>query len=83
MGPMGPMGPKGPMGPWAHGPGRARALRCLSQTSKKRVSWKNRHVLYVKMCSFDRFTNFSWNFAKMASPAEMTITTRTASKFCA
>ena len=35
------------------------------------------------MCSFTCFGNFFWNFANMASPAEMTITTRTASKFCA
>jgi hypothetical protein len=68
---------------WAHVGPRARALRCLSQTSKKRVSWKKRYVLYVKMFSFSRVRHFSCNFANMVSPAEMTITTRTASKFCA
>ena len=35
------------------------------------------------MCSSTCFSHFLWNFANMASPAEMTITTRTASKFCA
>ena len=41
-------------------------------------------VRTLKMCSCTRFIyNFLWNFANMASPAEMTITTRTASKFCA
>ena len=34
------------------------------------------------MCIFMCFSNFLWNFANMASPAEMPITTRTASTFC-
>ena len=40
-------------------------------------------VWTLEMCSCTRFNHFLWNFANMASPAEMTITTRTASKFCA
>ena len=34
--------------------------------------------MFIILC----FRNFLWNFANMASPAEMIITTRTASKFC-
>ena len=40
-------------------------------------------VRTLRMCNLMRLNNFLWNFANMASPAEMTITTRTASKFCA
>ena len=35
------------------------------------------------MCSCTCFSNFLWILANMASRAEMIITTRTASKFCA
>ena len=40
-------------------------------------------VWTLTMCSFTFFIYFLLNFANMASPGEMIITTRTASKFCA
>ena len=72
------------------GPGRAqgraqgqdRALRCLRQTSKKAPPRKY-NIPYTLKCVILCFSHFLLNFANMASPAEMTITTRTASKFCA
>ena len=66
------------------GPGRAqsqdRALRCLRHTSKKAPPRKY-NIPYTLKCVILCFSHFLWNFANMASPAEMTITTRTASKF--
>ena len=75
-------------GPWAApGPGqgqaKGQALRCLRQTSEKRAPQKKQDPIYLEMCSFTCLGKFSLNFANIASPAEMTITTSTASKFCA
>ena len=43
---------------------------------------KKQHTIYLDMCKFTCFRHLSWNFANMAFPEQMTITTRTAANFC-
>ena len=64
--------------------GRARAgpFAVYGRPQKISTSQKIQHTIYFEMCDFVSHSLFM-NFANMASPAEMTITTRTASKFCA
>ena len=73
---------------WPRAQGRAQgrawawALCCLRQTSKQNASWKKQHTIYFEMYRFTCFSCFLLNFANMASPTEMTITTRSASQIC-
>ena len=50
---------------------------------RKTGSWKKLRTICLDMCGFTCFICFLENFANMASPAEITIPARTASKFCA
>ena len=63
------------------GPGPGPALS-MADFNKKATSGKN-NIPYTLKCVMWCFRNCLWNFAHMASPTEMTITTRFASKFCA
>ena len=68
---------------WAHvwPLAKARALGRSRQTSTKTASWKKQRTMYLELCSFTCVMHFLKNFANMAFPAEMAITTRTASGF--
>ena len=68
----------------APGPGLGPGLgpsRCTAE-HKNKVFWRSTISYMLRMCSFPCILHFLLNFANIASPAEMTITMRTASRFC-
>ena len=79
MGPYGPIWPH--IGPYGiHGPGPGPGPSQWEADLRKNASWKNVTCLSVIICAFPHFLE---HFSNINSPAQMTITSRTAPKFCA